>query len=72
MGLFSIFKRNDKNGKLEDKMCNYSDSVVQILTKIGYKLDYSLESMREIDRYIDELKKGKIMKFQKLIGFKYY
>ena len=64
MGIFRktfrmIFKKNNgsekkHNNTLEEDIHLASDWVVKALNSSGYKADYSLESMKEIDRFFDE------------------
>ena len=64
MGIFKktfrmIFKKNNgsekkHNNTLEEDIHLASDWVVKALNSSGYKADYSLESMKEIDRFFDE------------------
>ncbi len=61
MGIFKktlrmIFKKNNgsekkHNNTLEEDIHLASDWVVKALNSSGYKADYSLESMKEIDRF---------------------
>ncbi len=43
-----------KQPSLEDDIRSASEWVVNALNVSGYKADYSLESMKEIDRFFDE------------------
>ncbi len=62
MGIFKktlrmIFKKNNgsekkHNNTLEEDIHLASDWVVKALNSSGYKADYSLESMKEIDRFL--------------------
>ena len=57
--LNKILKKNNGNKKksnntLEEDIHLASDWVVKALNSSGYKADYSLESMKEIDRFFDE------------------
>ena len=64
MGIFKktlrmIFKKNNgsekkHNNTLQEDIHLASDWVVKALNSSGYKADYSLESMKEIDRFFDE------------------
>ena len=60
MGLFKkIFKKNNgsetkSDNTLEEDIHLASDWVVKALNSSGYRADYSLESMKEIDRFFDE------------------
>lgn len=69
MGIFEILKRKNtskKESKTLDKIGNSpkntlkediligSDWIVNCLNSSGYKADYTLESMKEIDRFFDE------------------
>jgi len=64
MGLFNKFSKKNK-GKapesenksahtLKEDILISSDWVVKALDSSGYKADYTLESMKEIDRFFDE------------------
>ena len=46
-------KLQNKNTLLQDILSS-SEWIVHALTVSGYKVDYSLESMKEIDRFFDE------------------
>lgn len=57
--LNKILKKDNGNKKkssntLEEDIHLASDWVVKALNSSGYKADYSLESMKEIDRFFDE------------------
>ena len=57
--LNKILRKDDGNKKksnntLEEDIHLASDWVVKALNSSGYKADYSLESMKEIDRFFDE------------------
>lgn len=62
MGIFKktlrmIFKKNNgsekkHNNTLQEDIHLASDWVVKALNSSGYKADYSLESMKEIDRFL--------------------
>ena len=60
MGIFNkIFKKNNhsekkSNNTLEEDIHLASEWVVKALNSSGYNADYSLESMKEIDRFFDE------------------
>ncbi len=66
MGLLNKFIKKDSHHKSESKsekksehtlkedILISSDWVVKALNSSGYKADYSLESMKEIDRFFDE------------------
>ena len=47
-------KKKKSNNTLEEDIHLASDWVVKALNSSGYKADYSLESMKEIDRFFDE------------------
>jgi len=44
----------EQNHTLEQDIPIASDWIVRALSSSGYKADYSLDSMREIDRFFDE------------------
>lgn len=53
MGLADkLFKK--KKNTLEDDLHSACEWVVMALNSSGYKADYTLDSMKEIDRFIDE------------------
>lgn len=61
MGLLDILKTASKSDKetdnkntLEHDIRESSEWVVKALNSSGYKADYSLESMKEVDRFFDE------------------
>lgn len=61
MGIFNkILKKNSNDSKkkssntLEADIHSASEWIVKALNSSGYKADYSLESMKEIDRFFDE------------------
>ncbi len=68
MGLFGKFskKNKDEAPKSENKNAHTlkedilisSEWIVKALNSSGYKADYTLESMKEIDRFFDEQKTG--------------
>ncbi len=68
MGIFNKFSKKNKGEtpKSENKNAHTlkedilisSDWVVKALNSSGYKADYTLESMKEIDRFFDEQKTG--------------
>lgn len=45
-------KKKKSNNTLEEDIHLASDWVVKALNSSGYKADYSLESMKEIDRFL--------------------
>ena len=51
--LYTSSEKKHKN-TLEEDIHLASDWVVKALNSSGYKADYSLESMKEIDRFFDE------------------
>lgn len=54
MGLIDkLFKKKNIN-TLEEDILLAADWVVSALNSSGYKADYSLESMKELDRFFDE------------------
>lgn len=53
MGLFQKFF-GKKKSQLEEDIAKASAWVVKALNSSGYRADYSLESMRELDRFFDE------------------
>lgn len=62
MGLLDILKtaskpdkETDNKNTLEHDIRESSEWVVKALNSSGYKADYSLESMKEVDRFFDEL-----------------
>ena len=55
MGLFNIFKK--KKHTLQQDITPATEWVVTALNSSGYKADYTLESMKEIDRFFDEQNK---------------
>ncbi len=68
MGIFNKFSKKNKNEAseggnknahtLKEDILISSDWVVKALNSSGYKADYTLESMKEIDRFFDEQKTG--------------
>lgn len=61
MGLLDILKtaskpdkETDNKNTLEQDIRESSEWVVKALNSSGYKADYSLESMKEVDRFFDE------------------
>lgn len=57
MGLFDVFKKKKnvvKANKLADDIPVAAEWVKNNLNQTGYKVDYDLESMKEIDRFFDE------------------
>lgn len=61
MGLLDILKtaskpdkETDNKNTLEHDIRESSEWVVKALNSSGYKADYSLESMKEVDRFFDE------------------
>ncbi|WP_455714891.1 hypothetical protein [Anaerosporobacter sp.] len=48
-----LFKKKNIN-TLEEDIFSAAEWVVRALNSSGYKVDYSLESMRELDRFFDE------------------
>ena len=57
MGIFSkIFSGLFKSGKntLLQDIYTYSEWIVTALNTSGYKADYTVDSMKELDRFIDE------------------
>jgi len=61
MGLLNILKtatkpdkETDNKNTLEHDIRESSEWVVKALNSSGYKADYSLESMKEVDRFFDE------------------
>lgn len=55
MGLLDIFKK--KKRTLMQDIPPAADWIVTALNSSGYKADYTLESMKEIDRFYDEQNK---------------
>lgn len=53
MGLLNKFLKNNKP-TLEEDIHSACEWVVMALNSSGYKADYTLESMKEIDRFFDE------------------
>lgn len=53
MGLKDLFKKK-KQPSLAEDIVKMSDWIVLAMNSSGYKLDYTVESMKEIDRFIDE------------------
>lgn len=55
MGLLGkLFGKKEKKNTLKQDILLASEWVVKALNSSGYAADYSLESMKEIDRFFDE------------------
>jgi hypothetical protein len=52
MGLFDIFKK--KKSSLKDDVVKAYEWIEVALNSSGYKADFSIESLKEIDRFFDE------------------
>ncbi len=60
MGLFDFFKKQKAKetkidtGKLAEDVLTYADWAKNNLNKTGYNVDYTLESMKEVERFFVE------------------
>lgn len=54
MGLFSLLFKKTKKPTLLDDIATTKDWIANALQSSGYKADFSIESLKEIDRFFDE------------------